>query len=122
MRLRVVLVVVCVAVALHVVLFVALGRIAKNKGPLIPSIAPATAKQDATAPSPTSPSLMAHPVGLSESTKVASPLQPRKTVNHLRRARHMGAAPAESGSRLPVFELNPESPTSTDAPASESTK
>ena len=44
MRFRVLIVVVAIAVAVHAVIFVALGHIAKDKGPLMPApAAPASA-------------------------------------------------------------------------------
>jgi hypothetical protein len=113
MRFRVVIVVITIAVAVHALIFVALGRVAKGKGPLIPAIAPtaaAAAKPSNTAPSapPALPQTSLPP----ESIKSA-PTQSRKPVKHARRSAAVAAQPA---ARDPVFDLNADSATTSEAP------
>jgi hypothetical protein len=114
MRFRVVIVVITIAVAVHALIFVALGRVAKGKGPLIPAIAPtaaAAAKPSNTAPSapPALPQTSLPP----ESIKSAPTAQSRKPVKHARRSAAVAAQPA---ARDPVFDLNADSATTSEAP------
>ncbi|MCU1281692.1 MAG: hypothetical protein JWM53_5238 [bacterium] len=116
MRLRVVIVVVSVAVAVHALIFVALGRVAEGKGPLIPSIAPATATapvKPSNAVLPASPPVIPATSHPPESIETAPSAQSRKPVKHVRRSAAIAAPPA---AREPVFDLNAESATTTDAP------
>jgi hypothetical protein len=100
MRLRVVIIV-GLAVSLHLALFVALGRIARNKGPLIPSLSAAAAPSPTPHAASPSTSIVAPPAAApqAEAPTLAPPIRPRKTIKHPRPDRAAAARP-------PVFEIN----------------
>lgn len=133
MRIRVVIIVASIAVAVHALLFVALGRIAKGKGPLIPVIAakPDPAKSDPaksdpakpvpavaaalTPPAPTRPAPAPHPASGVRSVQ-------SRTVRRPRRSRATPSQPpkeSKTESPPPVFDIDADSATTAPSNAAD---
>jgi hypothetical protein len=119
MRIRVVIVVVSVAVAVHALIFFALGRIAKGKGPLIPAIASKSApgKSVPTAAAPVAPPASKGPAITPAPVPAGRSLQSR-TVKRHRRSRPEPSNPVTQSTTEtapPVFDVDSGS-TDTAAP------
>lgn len=131
MRIRVVIIVASVAIAVHALLFVALGRIAKGKGPLIPVLAaksepakPAPAKPAPAKPGPTVAAALPPPAS-TRPTPAPHPgvrsLQSR-TVRRPRRSRATPSQPAKESkteSPPPVFDIDADSATTAPSNAAD---
>ena len=98
MKVRVLIAVVTIAVAVHALIFIALGRVAKGKGPLIPVVAPTAAAAPTAKSAPTATS------AATARAAVSPAAQSRKPIKH---------------SRRPVFDLTTGGATTTDAPSTQ---
>src|SRR2546423_5298194 len=95
MKARVLVAVVTIAVAVHALIFIALGHVARGKGPLIPTLAPtaAAAAKPATSKAPLPQPAATATSPASEQTRPTPAAQSRKPIHQPRRSRAEVAAP-----------------------------
>jgi len=108
MKVRILIAVTVVAVALHALIFVALGRLAKNQGSLVPSFAaPPTAAPHSSAQSPAPEVHASRPSGAMPVTTAPSNNRSRHPARAQRRSMHDAASQnANPAPALPVFDVN----------------
>lgn len=113
MRIRVVIVVVAIAAAAHALLFVALGHIAKGKGPLIPVVAskPESPKPVPPVAAPIAPPAAQRAAVTGAPIRGIRPPQSR-TLRRPRRSRSDSSNPTKQSAAqapLPVFDVKADS-------------